>query len=122
MAARTMLTMDPVVYSVLHVAAAFVLVASNFSAFANPVPERRGLVLAVNGIAALVAVVAGFGLHAKLGVEGFPGWLVVKLVAWLVLAGTTGMAFRKPGLASALALVSAIAVIGAVYCVYTKPF
>ena len=84
--------MEPVVYSVLHVAAA------------------------------LVAVVAGFGLHAKLGVEGFPGWLIVKLVAWLVLAGTTGMAFRKPGLASALALVSAVAVIAAVYCAYTKPF
>ena len=114
--------MDPNVYRVLHVAAAFLLAASTFFAFANPAPERRRLVLAVNGALAIVAIVAGLGLHAKLGVEGFPGWLVVKLVAWLVLAGTTGMAFRKPGLASALALVSAVAVIGAVYCVYTKPF
>ncbi|NUP94521.1 MAG: hypothetical protein HUU28_00010 [Planctomycetaceae bacterium] len=114
--------MDPLIYSVLHVAAAFVLVGMTFSAFANPAPERRGFVMMVGGIASLVMVIAGFGLHAKLGIDGFPGWLIVKVVAWLALSAVSGIAFRKPTMIGLLAVISMVAVVAAVYCVYFKPF
>jgi hypothetical protein len=114
--------MNPLIYSVLHVVAALVLVGMTFSAFANPAPERRKFVMMVGGIASLVMVIAGFGLHAKLGIQGFPGWLIVKVVAWLVLSAVSGIAFRKQTMIGLLAVISMVSVVAAVYCVYFKPF
>lgn len=114
--------MNPIYYSVLHVAAAFVLVAMTFTAFADPRPERRRFVMIVGGLASLVMVIAGFGLHAKLNIEGFPGWLIVKIVCWLVLSAVSGMAFRRPTMISMLSMIATAAVVVAVYCVYLKPF
>lgn len=113
--------MDPVIYSVLHVIAGFVLVAFTFSAFANPRPERRGFVMMITGVASLVMVVAGFGLQAKLHL-GFPGWLIAKIVCWLALSAMAGIAFRRPGLASIFSLVATALVAAAVFCVYMRPF
>lgn len=114
--------MNPLIYSVLHVVAAIVLVGMTFSAFANPAPERRKFVMMVGGIASLVMVVAGFGLHAKLQIDGFPGWLIVKVVAWLVLSAVSGIAFRKHTMIGLLSVISMACVIAAVYCAYFKPF
>lgn len=114
--------MNPLIYSILHVVAAFILVGMTFSAFANPAPERRGFVMMVGGIASLVMVIAGFGLHAKLGIQGFPGWLIVKVAAWLALSAVSGIAFRKPTMIGLLAVISMVAVVASVYCVYFKPF
>lgn len=112
--------MDPLFYSVLHVAAAFVLVAYTFSAFAAPRNERRGFHLMVTGIASLVMVVAGVGLLHKQGL-GFPSWAIVKLVCWLFLSALAGIAFRRPGIASILSLIAMGLVLVALYCVYMRP-
>lgn len=113
--------MSPATYSVLHVAAGFLLLAITFRAFAHPVPESKRSVLAWSGIASLVMLVAGFGLLAKLK-YGFPGWIVVKLVCWLGLSALAGVAYRKPGSTGALTLVAALLVVVAIYMVYFRPF
>ena len=113
--------MNPNVYYVLHVFAGILLVAWNFQSFAAPEPVQRKRMLMLTGIASLVMLVGGFGLQAKLGV-GFPGWLIVKLVCWLILSALAGVAFRKPERAGALALTTALLVLVALVMVYFKPF
>lgn len=113
--------MDPLVYSVLHVASAILLVAFTFRACAAPTPDKRRGAMIMTGVLALVLIVAGFGLSAKLG-YGFPGWMIVKLVLAIVLASLSGMAFRKPGMAGALLWLAALIAVAAVWLVYNKPF
>ncbi len=71
-------------YKILHFAAIFLFLAG-----------ASGLLLArpsgklwkmVTGIAGVVILVAGFGLLATTG-HGFPLWIQMKLVVWLVVMG-----------------------------------
>ena len=112
--------MTALFYQILHVAAGFLLVGFTFQAFASPTPEKRKYVLMMSGIASLVMVVGGFGLLAKLGLK-FEGWVLVKIICWLVLSALAGYAFRRPMLAKALSLVAMLIVVLALYMVYAKP-
>lgn len=112
--------MDPIVYYIIHVVSVILLAAYTFQAFAAPA-EHRSRLLRNTGIFSLLALIAGFGLQAKLH-AGFPIWMVIKLVCWLGLSGMAGMAFRKPEKAKTFALVSMILIIVAVLAVYMRPF
>ena len=76
------------VYKFLHVLAIVALVAGLVALLLLPVTpddrRRRRLAHWVTGIAALVALVSGFGLHARLG-GVWQGWVVTKIVVWLAL-------------------------------------
>ena len=111
--------MDQRIYQILHLVGLFVLTAWTFKAFANPGSGRRSNMM-ITGIASLVVVVAGFGLHAKLKYE-MEGWVFLKLGCWLLLSGLAGMAHRK-GSAGALPLVAVALISAAVYAVYYRPF
>lgn len=108
-------------YQVVHLFTVIVLAGAAVAALANPLPGRRRAILAVSGAAALFALVSGFGLLA-LGGFGFPGWVVIKLAAWLALAAIAGMAFRRPQQALPLAAAAALAVLLAVAAAVLKPF
>jgi hypothetical protein len=112
--------MTPTFYSILHVFSVLVMTGFTFYAFAAD-PSTRKRTLAISGIASLLALIAGFGLQAKLSV-GFPGWLIVKIVCWLGLSALTGIGYRRRGAAGALALVAIVLVFVAVLMVYLKPF
>jgi hypothetical protein len=91
-------------YKVLHLLGVFMVVASLGAAIIYRGAEsqsqahwRKTLSIG-HGVGLVIALVAGFGLVAKLGV-GFPGWVVVKVVIWLVLGGLIAFAKRKPALA-----------------------
>jgi hypothetical protein len=113
--------MNQLVYSLLHVLSIILLTAFTFQAFAAPTPENRKRTMMLTGILSLVALVAGFGLLAKLG-YGFPGWVVVKLVCWLGLSAMAGMAFRAPSKTGVLTTASVALLVIALYAVYYKPF
>lgn len=113
--------MSPTFYSFLHVLGVLLLTATTFQAFARPDPQRRRATLMRSGIYALVVLVGGFGLLAKLK-YGFPGWVVVKLVAWVILSALAGIAFRKPAQTGALTAVAMLVLAAALYAVYFKPF
>ena len=76
------------VYKFLHVLAIVALVAGLVTLLLVPVTPHgsRGRRLAhwITGIAAVFALVSGFGLHARLG-GIWQGWVVTKVVIWLVL-------------------------------------
>ncbi|MEM1024518.1 MAG: hypothetical protein AAGD10_08580 [Myxococcota bacterium] len=55
----------------------------------------RAMLVAGHGTGLLVVLVAGFGMLAKGGELGLPGWVIAKLVVWLVLGGITVAIKRK---------------------------
>ncbi len=87
-------------------------------------PSRRTLAI-LHGLGALLVLVSGFGLLARLGVmhgAGFPGWVWAKLTVWFVLAAALFIPFRRPQLAALLFF--ALPVLGglAAYLAIYKPF
>ncbi|NQU48107.1 MAG: hypothetical protein HQ519_05625 [Planctomycetes bacterium] len=109
------------IYSFLHVASAFLLVGLTFKIFAKPNPASRKTSLMMGGILALLMLVGGFGLQARYEL-GFPGWLIVKIVCWLVLSAMAGMAYRKPASIGSLVWLTRLVVLIAVAMVYFRPF
>ncbi|MFT4648004.1 MAG: hypothetical protein ACI87O_002209 [Planctomycetota bacterium] len=109
------------IYYLLHVISILLLTAATFYAFGAPTPERRKKALIITGILSLLVLVGGFGLQARLN-HGWPGWIVVKFVCWLILSALTGIVFRKPKSACTLAMVGALTVAVAVFMVYKRPF
>jgi hypothetical protein len=113
------------VYKVFHIIAILALVSGLIALLVLPTAthgRHRRIAHMVTGIAALFALVSGFGLHARLG-GVWQGWVVTKIVVWMVLLGILVQFRRGPAVSPAtpwlLALpVAAIAVFMAIY----KPF
>jgi cobalamin synthase len=110
--------MNPLFYSLLHVFALFVLAAHTFMAFANPDPANRKRTMMITGFASLLALAGAGGLMAKLNYSWGSGWVIVKLVCWLLLSGLAGMAYRRPERRGALAFVALALILVALAMVY----
>lgn len=108
-------------YYHLHVFAIIAFAGCSFAACAAPTPDRRKMILKLSGIAAVLALIAGFGLQAKLQL-GFPGWLVVKVICWVALGALAGMPFRQPERTRQWTYVFLGLVFIALAMVYWKPF
>lgn len=92
-------------YLVLHLLAVFMIIASLSGIAVHLIGggsrdnfKARKLMGAVHGIGLLIAIVAGFGLLARLGVAhgGLPGWVIAKLVIWLILGAFPMVLYRMP--------------------------
>jgi hypothetical protein len=106
---------------IVHVASVLVLLAFTFYGFAAA-PETRKGVLAITGIAALLVIATGVRMWQ--GLFGFApqGWIIVKLVCLLGMAGLVGFAYRRRDLRGILMTVVLALAIIALVMVYTKPF
>ena len=109
--------MNPIFYYILHIGALFVLAGYLFYAFGAP-PETKKRVMMITGIAGVLALVAGFGLQAKLGYKLTEGWLLVKIACWLGLMALPGFGYRKRSAAGALSVVAILLVVVALTMVY----
>jgi len=84
----------------------------------------RRLIVITHGVATFIILLGGFGALARLGVMhgSLPGWIVVKLACWVVLAVLVAIPYRKPALARTifwfLPVLGGIAIVMAIY----KPF
>jgi len=112
--------MDPRIYLFLHLIAVIHLVGLTFYAFAGPSTSTRKLVLAVGGVASILAVATGLILVMKMG--AFPGWVWLKLLAWLGLSAFAGIAYRRRGLSRILMFMTVVLVVMALWAVTFKPF
>ena len=113
--------MSPLFYQITHVLSAILLVGFVIAACADPRPERRRFTMIITGILSLVAIVAAFGLiHKTYGMK-MQGWMYGKIVVWLLLAGMSGMAFRRSTIAGVLMLLTVGLAGAAVYLVYARP-
>ena len=84
----------------------------------------RKLISITHGVATFIILLGGFGALARLGVMhgSLPGWILVKLACWVVLAVLVAIPYRKPELARAifwsLPVLGGVATVMAIY----KPF
>ncbi len=113
--------MSALTYQILHVGGVLLMFGLTFSCFAAPRPERKRLMLSITGLLAVVVLVGGFGLVARLHGNQFTGWMVAKIVVWLAVAAMGGIAFRRPHFAGLFAWITAILGLIAVVLVYTRP-
>ena len=59
-------------------------------------PLRRLAILS-HGIGLFLVLLAGFGMLARLQIHWpWPGWVVGKLIIWLILGGLVAVFYRKP--------------------------
>ncbi|WP_306522294.1 hypothetical protein [Gemmatimonas sp.] len=87
--------------------------------------QTRGLMSSVHGVGALLILVGGFGMLARIGFKhgaNFPGWLWVKLIVWLVLSAIVLLPYRKPALAKPFIFILPLLAGLAVYMALYKPF
>lgn len=110
--------MNPLLYSLLHVFALFVLTAHTFMAFANPAPENRKRTMMITGAASLLVLISAGGLMAKMGYSWGSPWVIVKIVCWFLLTGLAGMVYRKPERRGALAAVALTLILISLVMVY----
>ncbi len=86
----------------------------------------KKLAAMTHGISILIILVAGFGLLARLGLfgaGGWPAWVWVKLIVWLILALIIVLIKRAPGLIPVLwFLIPALAGLAAYMAVYKINF
>ena len=84
----------------------------------------RRLIGISHGVATIIILLGGFGALARLGVMhgNLPGWVLVKIACWAVLAVLVAIPYRKPDLARnifwCLPVLGGVAVVMAIY----KPF
>ncbi|MFT6398084.1 MAG: hypothetical protein ACJAYU_002839 [Bradymonadia bacterium] len=85
---------------------------------------RRAVTAASHGIALLILLVAGFGAAGKGGMmsNGFPLWLIAKLILWLFFGGAVAILSKKPGVGSVLWWVLPLLGGVAAYLAIYKPF
>jgi len=87
--------------------------------------QTRGLMSSVHGVGALLILVGGFGMLARIGFKhgaNFPGWLWVKLIVWLVLSAIVLLPYSKPALAKPFIFILPLLAGLAVYMALYKPF
>lgn len=113
-------------YKVLHVLGLFLVFAAVGGALIQTVlgggnGRARRLTGIAHGVGLLIVLVSGFGALAKLGV-GFPAWVWLKLVIWIVFGAVIVLIRRQPALAGFLWW--ALPVLGAFagYLAIFKPF
>lgn len=85
----------------------------------------RKLVSMGHGIGALLVLVGGFGMLARIGFAhgtNFPAWLWTKIVIWLLLSAVVLLPYRKPILARPFFIVGPLLAGVAVYMAVYKPF
>ena len=93
-------------YLFIHLFGAFLLILGYGALLARAVlaPDNKpvrvfGAIL--SGIGLLMILVGGFGMQAKLSL-GWPIWLILKIVIWVLLGGALSMINKKPAWNKAL--------------------
>lgn len=119
-------------YEILHIvgiALLFVVVGGAGVHAANggikAASHTRRLVAILHGTGALLILVGGFGMLARMGMvqgAGFPGWLWAKIIIWLILSAITLLPYKKPELARPFMILLPLLAGVAVYMALYKPF
>ncbi len=115
-------------YKVLHLVGIFMILIGTGAVIAavvagDSLKRIRKLGFITKGIGLLVAFVAGFGLLAKLGVGmSFPGWALVKIGIWMIIAAFSYFIIRKPAWSGIFWWSSLLLASVAGYLAIYKPF
>jgi hypothetical protein len=110
-------------YNILHLTGVFgMLLALGAAAAAGPqidqAARRRNGIL--HGIGMVLIVVAGFGMLAR-GNLGFPGWIVVKALLYIVIGALPMLARRREAPMQYMLIGLAVA-FAAAWLAHARPF
>ncbi len=117
--------MDYSVYKIIHYVGIFTLMLSLGSLFTK---YNKSAVIG-HGVALLLIILGGFGMQARMKTfyvaefeTGFPNWMIVKLVIWIIFGGSVVLAKRGilKGAAAWIVMIGLASV--AAYLGLTKPF
>ena len=114
------------IYKILHIFGLLLVFSSlggvfvYFSNGGTKTENRlRKMVAITHGVGLILLLVSGFGMLAKLGISGFPFWVLVKLSIWLGIGALLFLGYRKPHLATRFWAVAVVAgVLAAVMGIY----
>ena len=84
----------------------------------------RGLVLGMHGFGSLLILVGGFGMLARMGFlhgSAFPGWLIGKIVIWLLVSLAIVLPYRSAATARPVFVLTPLLAGVAVYLALYKP-
>ncbi len=112
------------IYKILHLAGLMMLFLGfgGVLAFgASNHPSKSRIVAIFHGAGLALLLLGGFGMLAKLQV-GFPGWMLVKLVIWLLLGGLLVVGKRNFVTPKTLWTIALVLGIIAAYLGIFKPF
>jgi len=122
--------MDPSVYKLVHVLGVIMIFLSlggqiNYAINGGAKGQNtwRKAAGITHGIGLLLVLVGGFGMLARLGIHWpWPGWVIGKIIIWVLLGATTAMVNRSPG--SGRSMWYAVLILGllAIYFALMKPF
>ena len=110
-------------YHVLHLVGVMCLMLGlgGILAVGKDHADANRFVSILHGVGLVIVLVSGFGIAGKAGL-GFPTWMIVKLVLWIVMGAL--LVVGKRGVLPAKATVLVALVLGGVlaWLGYTKPF
>ena len=114
------------IYRLIHFAGIFTLFLAFGYLLAGPKAPKAAAI--GHGIGLFLILLGGFGMQAKMKAgyvatygSGFPTWLIIKIVIWLVLGGSIVLLKRKiiKGAAGWIAVI--ILGLASAYLAYNKP-
>jgi uncharacterized membrane protein SirB2 len=112
------------IYKVIHLLSLFFLVSLGLVAIIQP-QVSKSIKIGI-GVASVFTLVGGMGLLARIGVShggGFPTWVTIKMVIWLVLAMGLGI-FSKRGTQNKGVMTTSLfaLILGGIVLAVVKPF
>jgi hypothetical protein len=118
-----------VVYKNLHLIGVFMilvalggLILHQINASTRELVWRKPVAI-THGIGMVLVLVGGFGMLARLGIHWpWPGWVLGKVVIWLVLGVMIAVIGRRPGLAKPLWWSTIALAAIAAYLALNRPF
>lgn len=82
-------------------------------------PYRRGFGI-LHGVGIFLILLGGFGMLARID-TGFQGWVIAKLIIWLVVGAAMGLVYRGAGIARATLIALPLLGVLAAYFALYKP-
>ena len=122
--------MDLSVYKLIHLIGLIMMFTSLGGLMLHAVngggrEDNKGRKIAgmTHGLGLFLLLLGGFGMLAKLGIKWpWPGWIITKMILWLVLGGIVSVIYRKPELGKSLWFIVMLLGFGAAYLALMKPF
>lgn len=93
-------------YKLIHLAGVLMTFAGLGVAIGAVTKHKLAGIL--HGVGMLLVLVAGFGMKAKLHLEGWPSWLLVKIAIWLAI-GAVPLAVKRARSSANLILLATLA-------------
>jgi hypothetical protein len=94
-----------------------------YSAGQAPAKNARVALALIHGLGMALVLVTGFGRLAQLGImASLPGWVIAKIVIWLILGGSMTLAKRRSQWGIQLVVLWLVLGATAAYLALLKPF